>query len=75
MAEKPLLSSEIPKYVINYVQTIIDKWLPSPSVVIDIALTDKGLKIIEFNNINSSGFYAIDVAKYVCAIEQAYNQG
>jgi hypothetical protein len=72
--DNPLLSSHVPKNIVRYVESIIDRWLPSSSVVIDVAVTDDGFKIIEFNNINSSGFYAIDIDKYVCAIEQAYNQ-
>ena len=38
MGGKPFLSSEIPEDVAKYVESIIDKWLPSPSVVIDVGL-------------------------------------
>lgn len=74
MGGKPFSSSDVPNHIEKYVESIIEKWLPSTSVVIDIALTEEGLKVIEFNNINSSGFYSIDIDKYVLAIEQAYNQ-
>ena len=53
MEGKPSLSSDIPTHIVKYVESVIEKWLPSASVVIDIALTDEGLKVIEFNNINS----------------------
>ncbi|WP_237068005.1 ATP-grasp domain-containing protein [Microbulbifer guangxiensis] len=69
---KPHLSSLLNDDVIEYVQKIMEIWLPFESCVIDIALTGEGLKVIEFNNINSSGFYAVDVPKYVEAIEVAY---
>lgn len=38
-----------------------DGWLPHPCCVMDLALTKKGLFVIEFNTINSSGFYDHDV--------------
>ncbi|AOS96536.1 hypothetical protein AUP74_01071 [Microbulbifer aggregans] len=69
---KPQLSDLIDEDVIGYGNRIIEKWTPAESCVIDIALTDRGLKVIEFNNINSSGFYASNVQRYVEAIEIAY---
>lgn len=63
---------QVEEYVRDYVRTIVATWLPAESCVIDVGLTDKGLKVIEFNNINSSGFYASDLARYVDAIQTAY---
>jgi hypothetical protein len=42
-------------------QQMANMWLPSPCVVMDLALVDDVLKVIEFNCINSSGFYKNDV--------------
>lgn len=58
--------------VVDYANRIDKKWAPAESYVIDIAATAKGFKVIEFNNINSSGFYASDVDSYVRAIQAAY---
>lgn len=69
----PTVSSDIEDGVINYAHSVIKKWCPSESHVIDIALTEKGYKVIEFNNINSSGFYGSNVPKYVEAIQSAYD--
>lgn len=69
---RPEISSDVEKYVLEYASSIIDKWTPAESFVVDICLTEHGLKVIEFNNINSSGFYACDVAKYVEAIQTQY---
>lgn len=69
---KPHISSEIEDDVLDYARTMIGRWTPAESLVIDIALTADGFKVIEFNNINSSGFYASDVAKYVAAIQSHY---
>jgi hypothetical protein len=72
VAGRPQLSPEVEPYVLDYARDVIARWTPAASFVIDIALTDDGLKIIEFNNINCSGFYASDVARYVQAMEACY---
>jgi hypothetical protein len=51
----------IEKELIDEAQTIADKWLPDPCCVMDLALTDYGMKVIEFNCINASGFYDNDI--------------
>ncbi|MGH1541244.1 MAG: ATP-grasp domain-containing protein [Arenicella sp.] len=71
---KPEVSGTIEKEAINYVYGIINKWVPCESFVIDICLTANGYRVIEFNNINSSGFYDSNVLKYVEAIQQAYSK-
>ncbi len=72
LAGKAQVSSDIDPQAQQFVQQIIDTWLPSPSVVIDVALTAAGYKLIEFNAINCSGFYDSDIERYVTAIEQCY---
>ncbi len=72
VAGEPQVSKYIDPDVIDFVYEVINKWIPSESVVIDVCLTESGYKVIEFNNINSSGFYACDVQKYVEAIQNAY---
>lgn len=72
VAGKPQISSDVESYVLDYARSMIARWSPADSFVIDIALSGDGLKIIEFNNINCSGFYASDVARYVQAIEACY---
>lgn len=47
--------------VIAEAQLMADKWLPHENVVMDLALTEEGLKVVEFNCLNSSGFYYHDV--------------
>lgn len=47
--------------VIAEAQNLADIWLPDSCVVMDTALLATGeVKVIEFNSINSSGFYAVD---------------
>lgn len=55
---------ETDKNVIDEAQEFADKWLPDPNCVMDLALLRDGeVKVIEFNCINSSGFYGHDVNK------------
>jgi hypothetical protein len=49
--------------VLKEAQTFADKWLPDECVVMDLALADGELKVIEFNCINGSGFYDHDIPK------------
>lgn len=49
--------------VIEEAQIFADKWLPNDNCVMDLALVDNKLKVIEFNCINSSGFYNHDTNK------------
>ena len=53
---------------IRQVQDLANIWLPHACCVMDVAETDEGLKVIEFNTINSSGFYDHDIAHVVTAM-------
>lgn len=59
--------------VIEFAEKMANKWSPIEAYVMDVALTYNGLKIIEVNNINSSGFYAGDMTKLVRALEDAFS--
>lgn len=64
--QQPLMHDD---EVIPYAQMVVDKWQPDRAFVVDVALTDKGYKVIEYNCMNSAGFYKSDVGKIVEAIE------
>lgn len=51
----------IEETVIREAQTFADGWLPHENCVMDLALVDGKMKVIEFNCINSSGFYDHDI--------------
>ncbi|MBL1173678.1 ATP-grasp domain-containing protein [Pantanalinema sp. GBBB05] len=70
---KPQISNLVESTVIEYANEIIKRWVPIESFVVDIGMTEHGLKVLEFNNINSSSFYASDVQKYVYAIQAEYS--
>ena len=52
-----------------YATSMVEKWQPDRAFVIDVALTDSGYKVIEYNCLNSAGFYKSDVDRIVFAIE------
>lgn len=54
--------------VIRYTEKMVDKFPLAKAFVIDIAETEKGLKVIEYNNINTSGLYGCDELAFVRAI-------
>lgn len=53
---------------LEFAQEMAEKWLPHKCCVMDLADTDDGIKVIEFNTINGSGFYANDIRKIVFAM-------
>ena len=54
--------------VLAQAQSFANKWLPNACCVMDLALVDSELKLIEFNTINSSGFYAHDIEKIIVTL-------
>lgn len=56
----------------EFVCECIAIWQPLRAFVIDVCDTDQGLKIVEINTINSSGFYAGDMQKLVFALEDSF---
>ncbi len=59
--------------VFDEAQTFADKWLPHENCVMDLALVDGKMKVIEFNCLNGSGFYDNDVMAIFDAIWQYEN--
>lgn len=53
--------AELDADVLTEAQKFANKWLPAPNCVMDLALTNDGVKVIEFNCLASSGFYDNDV--------------
>lgn len=60
------------KKIMEAAQELANKWLPSPCCVMDLALVKDcdELKVIEFNCINSSGFYYNNISKIVKAMTE-----
>lgn len=69
-----LTRRETDREVLEEAQRFADKWLPHETCVMDLALTPDGVKVIEFNCLNSSGFYYHDVGAIVSAVDQYFNK-
>lgn len=65
-------STYIGNDVYEFVEQMIKIYNPQSSYVIDVAETENGLKIIELNCINSSGFYVNNVQKIISCLEDYY---
>lgn len=66
-----LYSDIVEPRIIEFVNSL--GWYPHKACVIDVADTPNGLKIVEVNNLNSSGFYKADMVKLVMSLEQAFS--
>lgn len=56
--------------ILGFSQAAIKEWMPSPNIVIDTCRLKNGqYRIVEFNALNSSGFYSADVGAVVDVIE------
>lgn len=58
---KMYLKNETNIEIFNIATSFLSIFIPHPCVVMDIALTNNGYKLIEFNPINSSGWYAANI--------------
>lgn len=54
------------------VHAMAAKWLPHETCVMDVAHTNEGFKVIEFNCLNAAGLYACDAERIVSALIENY---
>jgi hypothetical protein len=66
---KSYQSSTVEPRIIAFAQARANEWSPNDAYCLDIADTPDGLKIVEVNCLNASGFYKADMAKLVAALE------
>jgi len=71
--DQVIYASHVDDIFKTYVQERIDEWQPHETFVIDVCDTEKGIKIVEINTMNASGFYAADVQHLVMALEHTYS--
>lgn len=67
-------ASDIDDSVYDFAQRIVNTWAPNRAFALDIADTPDGYKVIEINSINSAGFYACDMGKFVNAVNSMENK-
>jgi hypothetical protein len=64
-----MLQSGIDLDVFRFAQMVIHMWQPNQAFALDIVNTPNGYKVLEINSINSAGFYACDMGKFIHAME------
>lgn len=60
--------------IFSAAQKLANGWMPNEVVAMDVALTDLGVKIVEFNCFNCSGIYDHDVPKIVKEVSDFTNR-
>lgn len=56
-------------------QKMADNYLPHETIVMDLCFSHRGYEVVEFNAVNSSGFYNCDISKIVDSLEEHYDGG
>lgn len=60
---------EVDQRIIDFANARAAEYSPNDAYVLDVADTEKGLKIVEINNLNSAGWYKCDMQKLIVALE------
>jgi hypothetical protein len=69
---KVMYAPEVDQRFIDYVNEVISIWSPHETFVIDVADTEDGIKIVEPNTLNASGFYAGNIQKLIFTLDENY---
>lgn len=69
---KAFASADVEPRIVEFAQARAREWSPNEAYCLDIADTPDGLKIVEVNCLNASGFYQADMLKLVVAIEEGF---
>jgi hypothetical protein len=59
-------------YILDYAREMAKVYQPAEAFVLDVAMTDKGPRIIEVSCINCVGFYRADMSKLINSLEEAF---
>jgi len=65
-------SATVEPRIIQFAQARAREWSPNEAYCLDVADTPDGLKIVEVNCLNASGFYKADMMKLVGALESSF---
>lgn len=60
---------------LEFANEMLNIYQPERAFVLDVAMTPFGGKIIEINNINSSGFYEADIESIIISLNEMYKNG
>ena len=69
IGDRVVYDPHVDEYIIKFAEKMVHLYEPDDAFVIDIAISNDELKVIEVNCINSSGLYAINLPKLINAID------
>lgn len=87
--DRVIYSDKVDTHVINFANQVLrtknqqcdistsirnNGWRPDDAFVLDVCETPNGMKVVEINTLNSSGFYAGNMTDLVLAIEQKFKR-
>lgn len=70
---RPYQNADIPEMVVKFAEELSFWWVPDFAFCMDVADTPVGLRVVEVNCLNSSGFYKSDVSKTIQVLEGMYS--
>lgn len=59
--------------VVSYAQRMVERFALADAFVIDVAETKRGLRVVEYNNLNTAGLYQCDEVAIVSALNRYMN--
>jgi hypothetical protein len=59
--------------VLEFAQKMVDIYQPAKAFVLDVCMTSEGMKVVEVNCINCSGFYDVDLTKLLMEVETTFD--
>jgi hypothetical protein len=62
-------SALVDRRFVDFATDLAQRWSPQRAFCLDVCETEAGLRVVEINTINSSGFYAADMQKLVLALD------
>lgn len=62
-----------PDAVVTYAQRMVERFALADAFVIDVAETKRGLRVVEYNNLNTAGLYQCDEVAIVSALNRYMN--
>jgi hypothetical protein len=63
-------TNQFDERVTDFAKKMVNIWQPNKAFALDIAEIEDGLRVLEINSLNSAGFYACDMGKFVNAVNK-----
>jgi len=71
IGDKVIYNNVVDDDAVEFAQEMAEIYQPAKGFVLDVCRTDEGMKIVEINCLNCSGFYHADLQKLLYALDNA----